>query len=529
LATLSLLAICGAAYAGKPDMIAQNFKSPPDTARPWVYWYFMDGNQTEAGMKADLEAMKAAGIGGAIMLDVNIGIQKGPVEFMSDRWQQDFVFAVTEAKSLGLQIAMPAGPGWCGAGGPWITPDKSMQDLVASETSAEGPSHFDTVLPKPQPRTPFFGMGTFTPTLEQQWANFYSDQYVIAFPTPDGSAKIDNSDYKALYYRSSVSSMGAPPRIPSPVNGITIPENQCISADKIIDLTGKLGPDGHLNWNVPAGRWTIMRFGRTITGQTTRPAPDAGLGFETDKFSKEALDLQFKNFEDVLLQKLGPDYRSGDSGLTTFHFDSWEMASQNWSEKFRQEFTAANGYDPLPYLPALTGRVVGSEEQSERFLWDLRHTASDLLVENQGQYLADYAHKHNLQFSEEPYDLNPSADLDLGSVADIPMCEFWSRSWSLPSEYSCFEATSIGHTNGKKVIGAESFTGAPGEDWHQYPGSMKEQLDWALADGINKYVIHRYQHQPYLDRFPGMTMGPYGVHWDRTETWWSMFQRFIST
>ena len=116
-----------------------------------------------------------------------------------------------------------------------------------------------------------------------------------------------------------------------------------------------------------------------------------------------------------------------------------------------------------------------------------------------------------MTLSLEPYDLNPSADLDLGSAADLPMGEFWSPSGGLSTAYSCIEAVSVGHTNGKPIIGAESFTSGRVEEWHQYPGSMKAQLDWALCDGLNKFVIHRYQHQPDLNKFPGMTMGPGGA------------------
>jgi hypothetical protein len=51
---------------------------------------------------------------------------------------------------------------------------------------------------------------------------------------------------------------------------------------------------------------------------------------------------------------------------------------------------------------------------------------------------------------------------------------------------------------------------------------MKAKGDCALCCGINRFAFHRYQHQPWLDRFPGMTMGPYGVYWERTQTWWDM-------
>jgi len=526
LTLVSLFAAFPASPAAHAFDMRPPFVSPPDNARPWVYWYFMDGNQSREGMHADLEAMKRAGIGGAIILDVDIGIPRGPVEFMGPQWQSDFVYAVSEAKRLGLQIALGAGPGWCGAGGPWITPELSMQHLVSSETKVSGPIHFDGALPRPQPRRPFFGEDTLSESLKKKWKDYYKDEYVIAFPTPAGDARIGGVDDKALYYRSSYSSFGAAPRIPSPITGATVPTDQCIPAGKIVDLTGKMSPDGHLNWDAPAGNWTVMRFGRTSTGQTTRPAPQAGLGFESDKFTTAALDKQFQSFEDVLLNQIAPDYHAGGTGLTTLHFDSWEVSSQNWSEQFRQEFIKRCGYDPLPYLPAMSGYVVGSPEISERFLWDLRHAASDLLIESHGRYMAQYAHKHGLAFSVEPYDLNPSADLDLGSVADLPMGEFWSKKWGIDSSYSVIEATSIGHTNGKKVIGAESFTASSNENWQQYPGSMKEQLDWAICAGINKFVIHRYQHQPDVNSFPGMTMGPYGVHWERTQTWWDMVNAF---
>jgi hypothetical protein len=170
----------------------------------------------------------------------------------------------------------------------------------------------------------------------------------------------------------------------------------------------------------------------------------------------------------------------------------------------------------------MTGRVVQSLEISERFLWDLRQTAQELVIENHALRLKELGHRHGLQLSIEPYDMNPAADLNLGSAADVPMCEFWSKGRGFSTEYSCLEAVSIGHTGGAKIIAAESFTANDADTWLQYPTAMKPQTDWALATGINRLVFHRYQHQPALDQFPGMTFGPYGVHWERTETWWDM-------
>jgi hypothetical protein len=254
------------------------------------------------------------------------------------------------------------------------------------------------------------------------------------------------------------------------------------------------------------------------------------LGLESDKFDTASLDAHFDAFVETLLKKVG-DPKNPGRGLTTLHFDSWEMSSQNWSEKFREEFAKRRGYDLTRFLPAMLGHVVDSAETSERFLWDLRQTAQELVVEHHALHLKDLGRKHGLGLSIEPYDLNPTSDLKLGGAADVPMCEFWSKGYGFSTEFSCIEATSIAHTMGRPIVGAESFTGAPGEDWRQYPGSMKAQSDWALCAGINRFVIHRYQAQPALDRFPGMTMGPYGVHWERTETWWDMvgaYHRYLS-
>ena len=92
---------------------------------------------------------------------------RGPVRFMSEPWQALIKHAIQEADRLGLQIALSAGPGWCGTGGPWVKPEQSMQHLVASETKAAGPQRFDALLPRPQPRAPFFGEATLTPELRK--------------------------------------------------------------------------------------------------------------------------------------------------------------------------------------------------------------------------------------------------------------------------------------------------------------------------------------------------------------------------
>ncbi len=507
--------------AGQSGDLQKGFRDPPGSARPWVYWFIMDGNLTREGITADFEALRRAGIGGVLMMEVGVGIPRGPVKFMSAEWRELIKHAVNEAKRLGLQMALNAGPGWTGSGGPWVKPEQSMQHLVASAVEVEGPRHFDEALPRPQRRPAFFGDGQLPAELEKAKNEFYRDEVVLAFPTPAGNQRISDIDEKALYVRAPYSSQpGVKARLPSAASYPALPTQAVVAAGRVVDLTTKLDAAGRLAWDVPEGKWTIMRFGRTSNGAGTRPAPQPGLGLECDKFDPAALDAHFDAFVGALVREIGAPQNSAGAGWTTLHIDSWEMGAQNWTAAFRAEFRRRRGYDPLRYLPAISGRVVDSMEVSERFLWDLRQTAQELVIENHVEHLQALGKKHGFGLSMEPYDMMPCADMSVGAVADVPMCEFWLYGFN--TTYSVIEASSIGHTCGRPIVAAESFTSTDAERWQAYPGSMKVLGDWAFSSGVNRFVFHRCQHQPWLDRQPGMTMGPYGVHWDRTQTWWDM-------
>ncbi len=104
------------------DNLKQGFLNPPDSARPGVYWYFMDGNIDKNEITNDLESMKEAGFGYALFLEVNVGVPRGKVDFFSEEWQELYKHAVREAERLGIRIILGSGPGWAGSGGPWVTP-----------------------------------------------------------------------------------------------------------------------------------------------------------------------------------------------------------------------------------------------------------------------------------------------------------------------------------------------------------------------------------------------------------------------
>jgi hypothetical protein len=518
----TLLGLVALSYSSaQTDKLRENFLHPPESARPWVYWVWMDGNISREGITADLESMKQAGIGGVIIMEVNVGIPRGPIDFMSTEWRSLFKHVVNEAERIGLQVTLMAGPGWTGSGGPWVKPEQSMMHLVASDTVVTGPMHFDGFLRQPARWPAFFGDGLLPPKLEKTKNEFYRDVTVLAFPTPDGNERIANIDEKALYVRAPYSSQpNVKPFLPASATYPLLPQGTAIAENRVIDLSSSMTAGGELTWDVPAGSWTIMRFGNTSTGATTRPAPVPGLGLESDKLDTAALNAHFDAFIGSLLRDLGPRTTDGEGGWKWLHMDSWEMGAQNWTPAFREEFKHLRGYDLYPYLPAISGRVVGSREFSERFLWDLRQTAQDLLLENHALHLKELGRRNGFSLSIEPYDMTPCADMSLGAIADVPMCEFWMYGFN--TSFSVLEATSIAHTNGKKVVAAEAFTSSDEEHWLAYPATMKALGDWAFTAGVNRFVFHRSQHQPWLNRLPGMTMGPYGVHWERTQTWWNM-------
>ena len=418
---------------GATQDLEVSFSNPPDSARPGVYWYFMDGNLNGEEMIKDLDSMKAAGLGNLIFLEVDLGIPRGPVKFMSKEWQQLFVKTVRHAEKIGMDITLGVGPGWSGSGGPWIKPEESMQHLVFSSVEVSGPVTFDEVLPVPEQRTSRF---------HKMKSDFYEDVYLWAFPK--NQPVIHEIDERAFYERrpctldfTKENGKNFTPFLPLPDSDASHDEGVAIDPGKMIDLSAALKPDGRLQWDIPEGEWTILRMSRRVTGADTRPGPAPTMGFEHDKLDKEATTKQFENFHGKLLKLLKP--RAQEHGWTTIHLDSWEMGAQNWTPHLVEEFKARRGYDPTLYFVTYSGRAVQSVEVAERFLWDLRQTANELTQENYIGQLIALGDQHGLEFSNEPYGMAPVSDMDMGALADVPMCEFWN------AEYGFNSCASVGH------------------------------------------------------------------------------------
>lgn len=475
-------------------LLDEAFRNPPSSARPHTWWHWANGNVTKQGITLDLEAMKRVGIGGAQIFNVDVGIPSGKTPFMSRQWREAVAHAIREANRLGLEICIHNCAGWSSSGGPWIKPEHAMQVLVWSVTKVEGPRTFEGSLPRPETRL-----------------GYYRDIAVLAFPMPAADRgkpapeeRIPNYRAKAAFDRAD----RLPPQI-----GPTEP-GTAIASTSILNLTDRLSGD-RLVWQAPEGEWVLLRIGHTPTGKENHPAPPEGRGLECDKLSREAMDVHWAGMMATVLKDIGP---LAGKTLNNALIDSYEVGYCNWTPRFREEFRRRRGYDLLRYLPAVTGRIVDSLEISERFLWDFRRTVADLFADNYFGYFAELCRRNGMLFSVEGYGNGAFDNLQVGGLADIPMGEFWVGGAAMETARL---AASAAHTNGRRVVGAEAFTA----DWNRgrwlvEPYGIKALGDYAFTQGINRYIFHRYAHQPWTNLVPGMTMGPWGMHFERTTTWW---------
>ena len=287
-----------------------------------------------------------------------------------------------------------------------------------------------------------------------------------------------------------------------------------IAADGIVDLSAKMSDDGTLRWNVPEGEWVIQRIGMAPTGTENSPSSPEGIGLEVDKMNRDHAKHHFDAFIGQLLKRMPADERKG---FTTVVADSYEQGSQNWTEGFDGLFCERYGYDPKPWLATLSGRVVGSADQSNRFLWDLRRLVADRIATEYVGGLRDLCQPHGLQVWLENYGHwgFPAEFLQYGGQSHRIGGEFWTQG-SLGS-IECRAASSAANTYGFPIVSAEAFTSSPSR-FDTVPADLKARGDWAFCEGINHFVLHVCIQQPWEDRWPGVNAW-FGTEFNRHNTW----------
>lgn len=458
----------------------EDFKSPPQSAGAYVWWHWMGANISKEGITKDLEAMKASGIGGATIFNLTSAVREGPAStqnlpypeltYRSPKWWEMVQFAASEAQRLGLEVGTHNCVGYSATGGPWITPELSMQRVVFSVTPVGGSAPFTGVLPQPKAN-----------------GGFYRDIAVLA-----------------------------------------LPDSHPVDPKAIIELSQQMDKEGRLTWTAPVGQWLIYRFGHTSTGAGPHPIPeDVKAALEVDKMSASASRFHWEQVINPLREHLGAAMGKSFRHLT---IDSYEAGDQNWTPGFREEFLKRKGYDPVPWLPVLDSntvkegdrqvevpkRILGSPEQTARFQWDLKDVIAQLYQENNFEQGVLLMHEAGLQLQFEAYG-GPFDTLAGSSLADIPMGEFWTGgAGGIPEGI-----VGAARAANRKIVGAESLTGSPDRSkFCEDPAMLKVAGDGGYASGVNRLVLHHWVHQPFGDAFkPGMGMGWWGTHFGRNQTW----------
>jgi hypothetical protein len=291
----------------------------------------------------------------------------------------------------------------------------------------------------------------------------------------------------------------------------------------VIDLTSKLRPDGRLDWTPPAGRWMVLRLGYSLTGARNSPASPEATGLEVDKLNRGHVKTYLDNYLGQYKDTLGA--LMGKRGLQYMITDSWEAGVQNWTEDMIAEFTKRRGYDPHPWLPVLTGRVVESAESSDRFLWDFRKTIGDLTTEYHYDQITASLHEREMGRYTESHESGRAFigdGMEVKRNAEIPMSALWTPRTPGDEQtgYSADirESASVAHIYGQNLVAAESLTAGSGA-WSWSPETLKPTADTELAMGLNRFVLHTSVHQPVSDKVPGLSLGPFGQWFTRHETW----------
>ena len=398
----------------KPLALSQKtFQNPPSNYGIRCWWWWLDGNVTKDAITRDLQEMKAKGFSGACIFDAggynqrgNGDVPEGPM-FGSPAWRELYLHAINEADRLGLVMSLSIQSGW-NLGGPDITPAEAAKQITFSETKIQGGTRINQTLPQPKSRD-----------------NYYQEIAVLALPYKEIKDRKPIRDFESKAAMKEV--------------GWSVPETRPLLADipateneedatvgQILNLSENV-KNSILDWQAPAGEWLIVRIGYTTTDAHVSTASGKWQGRVIDYTSEKHFNRYWDTNIEPLLKMIG---NKAGKTLRYLQTDSFEAGGMNWSDGFENEFKKRRGYDPMPYLPILTGKIIENREVSNRFLTDLRKTLSDCISDNHYRVFAERARKHGIGIQPEsagPH-AGPFDGLKNYGHSEIMMSEFWSPS-----------------------------------------------------------------------------------------------------
>ncbi len=539
-----LFLVCLSLQAQQPrplsiDALRAGFLNPPPEARLRCYWWWLNGNTDKATITNDLNEMKAKGFGGALLVDANGADQNGnnPVPagptFGSPAWVDLFTHALKEADRLGLEITLNITSGW-NLGGPQVTPDQASKILTYTRTQVV-PGQLVN-LSKPNITNGFYRQIALLayplahrPALAPQPDDAQGDRHTGREATmADATARRAAA---TLRFRSAAAETGfSMPDSTAMLNPGPNPEDPD-QADTplsgVVDITSSQSGTGTVTWQPPAGAWEILEIGYTDSGAKVSTASGAWQGLAIDYLRHEAFLAYWDSTVEPLLTAARP-YHS----LKYLASDSWELGGTNWTDNFREQFQRLRGYDPVPWLPVIAGRIVQNRSQSTRFLTDLRRTVADLVVSEHYDVFAAKAKEHGMGIQAEsggPHGA-PIDALETFRQAAVPQTEFWSQNPHRntdPERFFTKQAASAANIYGQRFVAQEGETSI-GPQWSEsLAADLKPSFDMAITEGMNRLVWHEFTSSPAATGLPGQEYFA-GTHINPKVTWWNASNAFFT-
>lgn len=520
---LVLAASCSSINVSKPQNIdyetyhslASCFQDPPQKYGTSAWWTWMNGNVSKEGIAQELQAMKDRGFQGASIYDMggfnqrgNGNIEPGPM-FGSEEWNSNLLFALDEAERLGLEIGFTIMSGW-NLGGPGIAPEYAVKCLTSSEVVVNG--------------------GKLNLKLELPASNkaYYRDIAVLAFPRKCETEGISDLPYKLGTKELGGSATDCRFLLFNAVGQYAPKPSWRASVGDILNISRYMKEDGTLECTLPEGEWAVIRIGYTCTNSAISTCSDTWGGNVIDHMSSEAFDFYWDTTIQPILNAAGHHVGKTLKGMET---DSWEGGGMNWTPGFEKSFKSFMGYDIIPYLAVLNGYVIEDESATNAFLADFRKTIAYLMETKHYARFAERAHENGMIIY--PESAGPHAGIFDGMKnyghSDIVMSEFWSPSPHRPKDFTRFflkQASSVAHTYGKHIVGAESFT-TIGPHWNDLIWkNQKSAFDHEICAGLNRVCFHTFTSSPTSAGLPGNQYFA-GTHIDNRLPWWDMSSGFM--
>ncbi len=437
--------------------------------RPWTRWWWMGSAVTPEGLRANMEDLQNAGIGGVEITAIYgvKGYEERFIDFLSPQWMDRLVVTLQEAERLGLGVDLANASGWP-FGGPWILDSDACKNIRYKKYTVQS----GEILEEP--------------------INFTQEAMVRIV---GGSGSRNNVVYDQVRTERLL-----PLQVVMAYSG----------NGRMLDLTDYVNPEGILTWKAPEGTWEVYAVFQGWHGKQVERAGPGGQGNAIDHFSEKAVRTFLARFDEAAENR-------NVTGIRAFFNDSYEVddarGEANWTPLFFEEFRKLRGYDLRNCLPALFGE--DTEEINARVRCDYRETLSDLLLERFTKTWAAWADTYHAQVRNQAHD-SPANILDLYAAAGIPETEG-------TDPLGIRMASSAAHVTGKQLVSCEAATWL-GEHFTTNLADLKHNIDRFFVNGINHIVYHGTPYSPDEAPWPGWMfyasthLAPSNPLWDDLKT-----------